>query len=437
MRGDRLFLGEAEVSLPDIGRIEVVGAGKAVGGMAAGLEDALGTELMDRTRLEGWVNVPANTVRPLQHIHLHPARPPGKNEPTEEAVRGTQEILKRVTELAANDLCLCLLSGGGSALLPSPAKGLTLEDKLSVTRWLSAAGADIYQLNTVRKQLSDVKGGRLARACHSRRLVSLIISDVLGDSLDIIASGPTVADTSTPSEALEVLAQFDPQLSQTPSRVIRYLRDRVKSASEQIPSPQTATMTEVTNIILGNNLTAVEAAAHEARHRGYVTEILPTDVQQATAEEEARELVAYTRNKHVSPGRYCWISGGEPTVRLISKEQRGSGGRNQQLVLAALAEIISIPSNPPAPATNPLQGWAFLSGGTDGEDGPTDAAGAFIGEELYDSWKRSSLVPETYLAHNNAYHFFEPLGGLLKTGPTDTNVCDVRVVLCDSTEVAG
>ena len=191
--------------LDAIRRIVVVGAGKAGAGMADAVEKTLGPQLMAEKQLTGWVNVPADCVRPLQRIHLHAARPAGVNEPTPEGVAGAEQILRLVESLGPDDLCLCLISGGGSALMPAPVEGISLADKLAVTRHLSAAGANIEQLNTVRKQLSRLKGGGLLRACRAGRLVSLVISDVLGDPLEIIASGPTVPDSSTPQEALDVL----------------------------------------------------------------------------------------------------------------------------------------------------------------------------------------------------------------------------------------
>ena len=206
--GSTLVLGEELLPLDVIGRIAVVGAGKAGAGMAAAVEEAPGPRWLAAKDVTGWVNVPADCVRPLTRIHLHPARPPGVNEPVPAGAEGTAAILRLVESLGPRDLCLCLISGGGSALLPAPVKGVTLEDKLAVTRHLSAAGANIEQLNTVRKQLSRIKGGGLARACRAGRLVALILSDVLGDPLEIIASGPTVEDTSTPQAALAVLDQF-------------------------------------------------------------------------------------------------------------------------------------------------------------------------------------------------------------------------------------
>ncbi len=225
---------QQRIDLDAMRRIVVVGAGKAGAGMAAALEEILGPALMEAKQVVGWVNVPASTAAPrgspvssgtqvkypsprpsltrgeaeeqgTRRIHLHPARPAGINEPTAEGVAGSEEILKIVSSLGLDDLCIALLSGGGSALMPAPIEGISLADKLAVTRFLSAAGANIAELNTVRKQLSRIKGGGLARACRAGRLIALVISDVPGDPLDVIASGPTVPDSSTPQDALEIL----------------------------------------------------------------------------------------------------------------------------------------------------------------------------------------------------------------------------------------
>ena len=221
---------ELPIDLADIRQIAVVGAGKAGKGMAAALERILGPALMAEKQLIAWVNVPADCVAP-QHphlatasptgpgplprgegdrrIHLHAARPAGVNEPTSEGAAGAEEILRIVSSLGPDDLCIALISGGGSALLPVPIEGVSLADKLAVTRFLSAVGADIVELNTVRKQLSRIKGGGLARACRAGRLIALIISDIPGDPLELISSGPTVIDTSTPQDALAILNRFE------------------------------------------------------------------------------------------------------------------------------------------------------------------------------------------------------------------------------------
>ncbi|HEY1785002.1 MAG TPA: DUF4147 domain-containing protein [Pirellulales bacterium] len=410
--GQSLLVGDESLDLAHVHRIAIVGAGKAGAGMAAGLQRALGQPLMAEKQVSGWVNVPADCVRPLAHIRLHPARPAGVNEPTAEGVRGTEEILRIVGSLGPDDVCFVLISGGGSALLPAPAAGVTLADKLAVTRHLSAAGANIAELNSVRRQLSRIKGGGLARACRAGRLFALIISDVPGDPLDVIASGPTVDNRSTVREAIEVLERYD-ALRGLPA-VETYLRRLPGQAAAGEPAPPKC---RVTNLVIGNNALAVDAAGVVAERLGYSHAMVVADKPEGTAEGVGQHLAAMARTMSAGPGPDCLISGGEPVVKLVPSDRRGKGGRNQQLVLAAGIELAG------------LEGVFILSGGTDGEDGPTDAAGAWIDAEVLARAAALGLDPRAFLERNDAYHFFEPLDALIKTGPTDTNVCDVRVVL--------
>jgi len=417
----RLFICDEELDLGDIGRIVVVGAGKAGAGMAAGLEAALGPAVMDAHHVTGWINVPADCLRPTNRIHLHPARPPGVNEPTPEAVAGGKRILEMVAALGSGDLCLCLLSGGGSALLPAPAEGITLDDKLAVTRLLSSGGANIAELNTVRKQLSRIKGGGLLRACNAGRLVTLVISDVIGDPPDVIASGPTVPDSSTAAEALAVLERYGAREAGIAPRVF----DHLEAAGAQENADPTRCPSSYH--VIGNNAMAVDSAGIEAERRGYAYSMTAARSLEGAAEEVGRHLAAMALRLRDRPGPDCLITGGEPVVRLVEAERRGRGGRNQQLVLAALAALV----------TDGCHGIALASGGTDGEDGPTDAAGALVDQALLEAAIKRGLDPLDYLARNDAYHFFEPLEGLIRTGPTHTNVCDVRIVVVDRVESAG
>ena len=384
--------------------------------------------------MTGWVNVPQDCVRPLERIRLHGARPPGVNEPTQAGADGSQEILRLVGSLGTADLCLCLISGGGSALLPAPSEGITLADKLAVTRHLSAAGADIQQLNAVRKQLSRIKGGRLARACRAGRLVALIISDVLGDPLDAIASGPTVEDPSTPREALDILDRFHAREAGIAHRVFEYLRRACEASQSQAladqqpvppatPADQQPVPPRVTNLIIGNNATAVDAARQEAERLGCSPALESAPRSEGPAEQLGEHLAEMAIRMRDRPGPDCLVSGGEPVVKLVEASRRGLGGRNQQLVLAALARL----------AGDGARGIVLLSGGTDGEDGPTDAAGAFLDASILAAAHQRGLDPADYLARNDAYHFFQPLGALVRTGPTHTNVCDLRVVVVERT----
>jgi hydroxypyruvate reductase len=417
VEGTALVVGDEHIPLESVKRIVVVGAGKAGAGMAAAVEEVLGPELMEEKNLIGWMNVPEDCVRPLSRIRLHGARPAGVNEPMPAGAEGSREILWLAGSLSEDDLCLALISGGGSALMPAPAEGITLDDKLAVTRHLSAAGANIEELNTVRKQLSRIKGGGLKRACHAGRLVTLIISDVLGDPLDVIASGPTVDDTSTPEQALAVLDLFDARGAGISARVFGYL---CRKQTAQLPPVQC----QVTNLIIGNNATAVDAAGREAERLGYSPAMTSAGQCEGQAEDVGRHLADMALKMRSASGPDCLITGGEPVVTLASPDHRGSGGRNQQLVLAALEHL----------AEDGASGIAILSGGTDGEDGPTDAAGAVVDAEVLAAARQRKLDWTDHLARNDAYRFFQPLGALIKTGPTGTNVCDLRVVVVDRVE---
>ncbi|MFO1000144.1 MAG: DUF4147 domain-containing protein [Planctomycetaceae bacterium] len=426
--GTTLRIADVFLTLSQIGRIEILGAGKAGAGMAAGAESALLEHLPD-SQISGWVNVPADCVRPLQRIHLHAARPAGINEPTREGVDGTNEILRRVSNLQQNDVCLVLLSGGASALLCSPVPQISLDDKLAVTRALASSGSPIQELNLVRTQLSQVKGGRLAAACTAGTLIALIISDVIGDPLEVIGSGPTTPAPSRADQAIEILKRR--QLFQAiPRSVLSFLESRPAVQTE--PSPTTA----VRNVIVASNRTAMAATAAQARELGFDVESLGSE-NAGVAAAEGRELMqrllearAARKDGH-SKVPLCILSGGEPTVDLrnttaaISPDQTtpstsAKGGRNQELVLAAIDQN-------PNPAD--WNGIVLLSGGTDGEDGPTDAAGAVADAELVARMTLQKTDHSASLAAHDSYHFFEALNGLLKTGPTHTNVMDLRVGL--------
>lgn len=431
VEGNRLLIGNEVIDLNKVQRIVVVGAGKAGAGMAAGLEEALGTQLATSKQLTGWVNVPADCVRELSFIHLHGARPAGVNEPTPAGVEGTQKILELATSLGPQDLCLCLISGGGSALMPAPAVGISLADKQAVTKSLSAAGANIEQLNIVRKQISAIKGGGLARACGSGRLISLIISDVLGDPLDAIASGPTVTDMSTPQAALKVIDQFSTTASSVPAAVVDFLR---KKKSDGATQGSNFGITQVTNIVLGNNAVAVEAAGAHAEKLGYRHAMTTADRSEGLAEDVGSHLANLAMDMLHQSGPNCLITGGEPVVQLVEESQRGRGGRNQQLVLAALDTIVKKVQSDSTAGAEPTPipaSIVLLSGGTDGEDGPTDAAGAVIDTDMVRRTIEQNLNISEYLHRNDAYGFFEPLDGLILSGPTHTNVCDLRVLLVE------
>lgn len=404
----------------DVGRIAVVGGGKAGAGMAVALEGILPEQILQE-KVTGWVNVPADCVRCTKKIHLHAARPAGMNEPTVAGVDGSLKILELVSQLSQRDLCLVLLSGGGSALLPAPVAEISLTDKQEVTRQLMHAGATINDLNTVRKHLSRIKGGGLARASAAGRTISLIISDVVGDPLDVIASGPTVDDPSSDAEALKVLQRLTSAANsssrQVPPKVIDFLERRAAAPSPHQPFPDS-----VSNHIIGNNALAVKAAAQRAEELGFTVHSLGSS-QQGEANEVGCELARIClriRDEQLplSPPA-CVISGGEPVVHVVPTDKPRRGGRNQQLVLAAMDWL----------GDRKMEGMVLLSGGTDGEDGPTDAAGAWVDQSIVEAAQRQGMQPGPFLAINDSYTFFETVGGLLKTGPTHTNVMDLRIAL--------
>jgi hydroxypyruvate reductase/glycerate 2-kinase len=394
-------------------RILVVGAGKAGAAMSAAVEAALPDLL---PRVEGVVNVPAETVRPLQAIRLHAARPAGTNQPTSEGVAGTHRILDLVSHAGPEDVALCLISGGGSALMPAPVEGIPLEDKQEVTRLLHACGATINEMNCVRKHLSAVKGGRLAQAFTGRVLHSLIISDVIGDPLDVIASGPTAADPTTFGDALAILDSYQLR-DKTPSAVAAHLKN---GAAGGLPETLKTQPGRIHNHIVGNNRQSLKAAQFEAERLGYRVLNLGSFIEGETR-QVAVALAGLVRSIRadgiplIPP--VCLLSGGETTVALSANH--GHGGRNQEFVLAAADKL----------GLDGLRNLVILSGGTDGEDGPTDAAGAVADESTWHKAAAMKLNPATYLNRNDAYAFFEATGDLLKTGLTQTNVMDVRVLL--------
>lgn len=296
-------------------------------------------------------------------------------------------------------------------MLPAPVEGCSLETKATLAQEIAARGGDIRQLNIVRRELSRVKGGGLAQACRAGLLMGLVLSDVLGDDLELIASGPTVPREPTPESARQVLAELgllDHPAGQEASHVLR-----LQAADRKSLQPLHC---RVSNHIIANNATAVDGAGVEAERLGYSHVMLSSSDAEGSAEEVAGRIVEMAQRMRGSDGPDCLIWGGEPTVTLCDPAVRGKGGRNQQLALAALLQLAD------------WQGLALVAGGTDGEDGPTDAAGAIVDAELLAEAHRLGLNCQDYLWRNDAYRFFDAVGGLLRTGATHTNVCDLRVL---------
>jgi len=406
--GNTLFIGERSYRLDQMRRLLVVGAGKAGGVMAAAVEEILG----DRVDAGLVITKEGHTV-PTQRIRLREASHP---VPDQRSVAGAQEMVALLKDTQAEDLVLCLLSGGGSALLTLPVPGITLEDKQRLTSVLLRSGATINQLNAVRKHLSQVKGGQLARLAQPAPVVSLILSDVVGNPLDVIASGPTVPDPTTFADALDVLAGFG-LLTGLPPAIISHLEQGAHGVFPDTPKAGDPAFDNDYPLIIADNRIAALAAVTRARELGFNAMLLSTFV-----EGEAREVgrvLAGIAKEIIETGTplarpACIVAGGETTVTIRGQ---GKGGRNQELALAAALA---------------LDGWPdglIAALGTDGTDGPTDAAGALADGQTVARAHARGLHPATFLANNDAYTFFQQLGDLLISGPTGTNVNDLILVM--------
>jgi hydroxypyruvate reductase len=403
-----LEVGDQSYDLSQYKNIFVIGTGKASAAMAQAVEEVLGDFLTD-----GIVNVKYAHTRPLQIVRCNEA---GHPVPDEAGLRGSREIVQLLTQTGERDLVMCLISGGGSALLPLPAEGLTLDDKQSLTQELLRCGATIHEINVLRKHVSGVKGGRLAKLAFPSTLVTLIISDVIGDDLDSIASGPTVPDRSTFGDCLDILDKYS--IRETiPAPVLVYLEQGARGEQEETPKAEDPAFKGTQNVIVASNRLALQAALSKAEELGYNSMILSSSIEGETkevAEDHAAiaKNILETGNPVARPA--CVISGGETTVKIQGK---GLGGRNQEFALAASIAIEG------------LEDVVILSGGTDGTDGPTDAAGAIADGRTASRSRTMGMDAGRYLNDNDSYHFFEPLGDLLMTGPTFTNVMDLRMVL--------
>lgn len=410
VRDGALIAGHARYALRGIGKIHVIGGGKAGAAMAKAIEQL---QLPAAQRGQSLINVKDGHLAKLRWIELNEC---GHPVPDRRGVRGAERIAEIAQGAGENDLVICLISGGASALLPLPAPPITLEEKQAVTKLLLASGANIHEINAVRKHISRIKGGQLARMAYPARVLALILSDVIGDDLDVIGSGMTAPDKSTFGTAKSVLEKYG-ILDRVPARVQERIHHGLRGEVPETPKPGDPAFARTQNLIVGSNRLAVEAAAAHARELGYRTMILSTFIEGETREIArmhaaiAKEIGAYGRPL-ARPA--CLISGGETTVTLRGE---GLGGRNQEFVLAAAVDIAG------------LERTVLLSGGTDGTDGPTSAAGAIADGGTVARAEKQNLDPHQFLAANDSYHFFEKLNDLVITGPTNTNVMDVRLVL--------
>ena len=381
--------------------------------MGQALEEILGD------RLEGGaLAVKAGTTLPLRRLRQLEA---GHPVPDEGSVRAGREIAALADAGDERTLFVNLISGGGSALLAAPLEGVSLADKQEVTRLLLACGATIQEINCLRKHLSALKGGRLARRMHPAASLNLILSDVVGDRLDSIASGLTAPDPTTWGEAAEIVRRHGLE-EKLPAAVREALRAGTEGRLPETPKAGDPAFERVRNVLLGTNRAALEAARARAEELGYRATVLSSRLT-GEAREVARVLYAIGR-EWSGGGRAgrpaCLLAGGETTVTLRGD---GRGGRNQELALAFLAAMDE------ESAGGPVPGLFFLSAATDGVDGPTDAAGAFAGPQVLQAARQAGLVPRAWLARNDSHGFFGRIGWLHRTGPTHTNVCDVQVLL--------
>jgi hydroxypyruvate reductase len=406
--GDRLYFGDEVFDLRSFHRVLVVGAGKASAPMAVAVEEILG----DRITF-GIVNVKYGYTDQVKKIRLVEA---GHPVPDENGMEGARLQVELVSGASEKDLVLCLISGGGSALMPLPVAGITLPEKQEVTRQLLACGATINEMNALRKHISRVKGGQLARLASPATLLSLILSDVVGDPLDVIASGMTVPDTSTFEEVYTIFRKFG-ILDKVPKSILSHIEAGRSGTLPETPKEGDPVFSRVRNQVIGSNMLTLQAVEKVAKERGYHALILSSFVE-GEAREVAKVLVGLAKEVrktgHPLPAPACLIVGGESTVTLQGK---GLGGRNQEMALSAALRLEGMPE------------VLFLSLGTDGSDGPTDAAGAMAEGETVGRARDLGMKALDYLLENDSYHFFERLGDLIKTGPTNTNVNDIQIIL--------
>ena len=393
---------------PDRGRVLVVGAGKASGAMAAAVEEAWGDRITG-----GLVAVKDGYLAPTRRVRLVEA---GHPVPDERGAQAAREIRALVESAVGDDLVLVLVSGGGSALTPAPAPPVTLADKQAVTRLLLAAGATINQLNAVRKHCSLLNGGQLARAAAPARVEALLLSDVVGDPLDVIASGPTTPDVSTFAEALDILDGLGLR-KRAPRAVVERLEQGARGEIPETPKPGDPLFARVRNTVIGNNALVVDAAASRARGLGLAPHVL-TRALEGEAREAAGRFVELARLIQAGRGPVqapaCVIAGGETTVTVRG---RGAGGRCQEFALAA------------ALAMEGMKDAVILAAGTDGTDGPTEAAGAVADGASAARARARGLDPAARLADNDSNPVFDRLGDLVVTGPTNTNLLDLYVLV--------
>ena len=406
--GETLYAGDYPYDLAKHGALYVVGAGKATARMAHALEALLGERIAG-----GILIVKKDHAVPLGKLQVVEA---GHPIPDQAGVNATEAIMGLLRRTQAADLILCLVSGGASALLVSPLDGLSLHDKQQTTQALLNCGARIQEVNAIRKHISKVKGGRLAQLACPATVLSLILSDVIDDSIDNIGSGPTAPDSSTFSDCLSIIDRYRIEKA-IPAAVRKLLRKGGSGRTVETPKAGDPVFQKVRNLIIGNNQVALLAAKEKAEALGYNALVLSSKIE-GEARKVAIDHVVMARDVLSGSSRICppacIISGGETTVAV---EGDGLGGRNQEFALAAAIEI------------DGLKRVVLLSGGTDGTDGPTDAAGGIVDGTTVQRARNKGLEPRSYLKRNDSYPLLRTVGDLLVTGPTLTNVLDLQLML--------
>ncbi|NJD57105.1 MAG: glycerate kinase, partial [Nitrospirae bacterium] len=396
-------------------KLVIIGFGKAAYAMASAMEDAFKEETADGVVITKYGHIPVKSLPDANQERIKIIEA-GHPIPDENGVKGTEKIISLMTGADDETLVVCLISGGGSALFVAPYEGIPLDDKQKVTELLLKAGADIYELNSLRKHISRVKGGRLAEIAYPARIVSLILSDVIGDDVGVIASGPTAPDKTTFHDAIMVLGKYD-LMERAPGRVLKVLQDGDRGAVAETPKEGNSIFEHVENIIIGSNSMALAAARQKAEDMGLCAEIISSGLN-GEAREAGRWLgsIAKRSKDKCVPRRLCLISGGETTVTV---KGNGVGGRNMELALAFALEADGV------------KGITLLSAGTDGTDGPTDAAGAVVDGNTIKRGRAAGLDPDAHLDNNDSYSFFKRTGELFITGPTGTNVMDIQIVMIE------
>jgi glycerate-2-kinase len=399
--------------------INIVGFGKGACQMSRAIEDIAGDCIESGIVITKYgynISRQSGVRSQKSKIKIQEA---GHPVPDENGLKGTEEIIELLEHSDENTPVICLISGGGSALLVSPYEGITLTEKQRATDLLLKSGASIEELNTVRKHISKVKGGRLVELAYPAKVISLILSDVIGDKLDVIASGPTSPDNTTFTDALKVIERYG-LIDRIPRKVLEILQSGAGGFIAETPKEGDELFDRVENILIGNNRKALEAAKSEAERFGYQTEILNAGIS-GEAAEVGKWLARKTREVHnivctKEDCKMCLISGGETTVTVRGT---GLGGRNMEVALSFAIEIAGVDR------------ITLLSAGTDGTDGPTDAAGAIVDGATITRARARGLNPENYLENNDSYTFFKETGNLFITGPTGTNVMDIQIVVIE------